>query len=239
MIKMCIVEDDGSTRNALKGFIRRYAEQNGQPSDVFAYGDATSFFAEYSKDTDIVLMDIELPDLNGLEAVRKLRLIDSRVIVIFVTNLAQYAVKGYEVNAFDFIVKPVSYYQFAMKLRRALEYLHTLRNREIWVTTRHGKRMVAASELRYVEAMKHVITYHTTAGEVVGSGTLKRVLDDLEGLPFALCNRCYLVNLSYITEIKGNTVVVGGRELQIAAPRRKAFLTSFNEYLSMGGETKL
>ena len=83
--------------------------------------------------------------------------------------------------------------------------------------------------------MKHVVIYHLEHETVTASGTLKSVVENLEGLPFALCNRCYLVNFKYVTEINGNTVVVGGDELQIAAPRRHEFLNAFNEYLGAGG----
>lgn len=237
MFNMCIVEDDENALNTLKGFIERYSQSNEITSQVTAFNRAEDFLKNCPSSTDIVFMDIELPDINGMEAVRRLREFNKRVIVIFVTNLAQYAVNGYEVNAFDFIVKPVTYYQFAMKLRRALECLQKLSNRRIWVATRSGKKFVSANSIMYVEVMKHIITYHTTEGSVLGSGTLKSVFSTLEGLPFALCNRCYLVNLAYVTEVNGNNVVVGDTALQISEPRKKSFLQSFNEYISSGGVT--
>lgn len=237
MIQMCIVEDDKATAATLKKYVERYSELNEVECATSVYYNTADFLRNYPAETDIVFMDIELPDGNGMETVKKLRETNKSVLVIFVTNLAQYAVKGYEVNAFDFIVKPVSYYQFAMKLRRAFECLQKLRNRVIWVVTRHGKKFVNANTIIYVEVMKHMITYHTTEGDVVGTGTLKSVSAVLEGLPFALCNRCYLINLSFVTEINGSTVTVGGTDLQVSEPRRKAFLQSFNDYLSSGGVT--
>lgn len=235
MIQICIVEDDENTVRVLKSYIERYAELNEIECLVSDFGCAGDFLKGYDAGTDIVLMDIELPDGNGMEAVKKLRETNSTVMVIFVTNLAQFAIKGYEVNAFDFIIKPVSYYQFSMKLRRAFGCLQALRNRKIWVATRQGKRLVSTNSLIYVEVMKHVITYHTTEGDIVGSGTLKSISSTLEGLPFVLCNRCYLVNLSFVTEVHGSSVTAGGVNLQISEPRKKAFLQSFNDFLGSGG----
>ncbi len=101
--------------------------------------------------------------------------------------------------------------------------------------SRTGKKMISADTLRYVEVMHHMLVFHTTAEEVRGTGTMKKICELLEGLPFALCNQCYLVNLAYVSGINGNTVLVGEDELQISAPKRKNFLCALNNYLGAGG----
>ena len=70
---------------------------------------------------------------------------------------------------------------------------------------------------------------------VRGTGTMKKICELLEGLPFALCNQCYLVNLAYVSGIDGNVVCVGDERLQISAPKRKKFLCALNNYLGAGG----
>lgn len=235
MLKISIVEDDDATAQTIEFITQKYFEQSGMDIKISRFVDALSFLDHYDLKTDVVMMDIELPGMNGMEAVKQLRKKDTDVAVIFVTNLAQYAVKGYEVNAFDFIVKPVSYGSFAMKLRRLCQFLATKRKCEICVSTRHSKVLLKASEIKYVEIMRHVVTYHTIRGVFVGSGTLKSVMALLEGLPFVLCNRCYLVNLQFVTQIIGREVYVGGDSLLISAPRSKEFITAFNQYLGTGG----
>lgn len=238
MLRISIVEDDEQTAKTIGRFIQKYFAQSGTEVKVEHFADAVRFLDRYDGVTDVVFMDIELPGMNGMEAVKRLRERDAEVAVIFVTNLAQYAVSGYEVNAFDFIVKPVSYGSFAMKLRRLCQYLATKRKCEICVSTRHGKILLKAYEIKYVEIMRHVVTYHAERGVFVGSGTLKNVMAALEGLPFALCNRCYLVNLQYVTQIVGREVCVGGDRLLISAPRSKEFMGAFNRYLGTGGRVK-
>ena len=176
---------------------------------------------KYPENCHLVFMDIELPGMDGMTAVRKLRKIDERVCVIFVTNLAQYAVNGYEVNAFDFIVKPLSYYDFYMKFKRVMDSFALKTPKSLWVVARNGKRMITADKLMYVEVMKHEITYNMANGEkIVCSGTLKKVHEELAGLPFVLCNRCYLVNLSYVKEVRDENVYVGDDVLQISLAKK-------------------
>lgn len=78
------------------------------------------FIEQYRPDYDLIFLDIQMPGLNGMEAATALRKKDSSVLLVFVTNMAQYAVRGYDVNAAGFILKPVSYYDFLMRMRKCI-----------------------------------------------------------------------------------------------------------------------
>lgn len=239
MVKIAIVEDENAASDQIVSYCGRYAKENAREISVMQYQSTEQLFAGEYTAYDMILMDIELPGLDGFSAVKKLRAANNDVAVIFVTNLAQYAVKGYEVGAFDFIVKPVSYYNFALKMNRVLSYLDTLVKKKLIISTRDGKKIVPVDELRYVEVMKHVVVFHLGNSQIVASGTLKKVREELEGLPFAFCDACYLVNMSYVTEIKGNQVLVDGNKLQISSPKRREFTMELTAYLALGGGRKL
>ena len=81
------------------------------------------FLEAYRPDFDLVFLDIELPLLNGIETARRLRELDSVVALVFITNMEQYAVNGYEVDALDFVVKPINYYRFSSMMRKALRII--------------------------------------------------------------------------------------------------------------------
>ena len=100
-VRIAIVEDDKSASDALLGYIEEYGVSEHETFEVGRYYTATSFIDAFKGNYDIVFMDIELPDGNGMEVVRTMRERGCASLVIFVTNLAQYAVKGYEVRAFD------------------------------------------------------------------------------------------------------------------------------------------
>ena len=236
MIKIAIVEDDKNASDRLVLYLERFSTETGYTFAIDKYFDAKSFLDAHI-DVDIVFMDIELPDGNGMDIVRTLRTVNKTVLVIFVTNLAQYAVKGYEVRAFDFVVKPIAYHNFALKIQSALDSIKTNKSVDIWITNKDGRVKLNSTDITYVEVMKHYVTYHTLTDSYVALGSISEVASALRNAPFAFCNRCYLVNLKYVTQIKQMFVVVGGETLQISRQKRVAFLKELNDYLaeSSGG----
>ncbi len=234
-IRVAIVEDEQEAAKKLISFFNKYAYENSVLFETECYSDGESFIDSYAG-FDIVLMDIELTGMNGLDTVRKLRALDDNIMVIFVTNMAQFAVQGYEVEAFDFMVKPFTYYSFSVRLSRALKRLKTRRSKDLWVSVTHyGKRRISSSDIKYIEVMGHKITYHTVNGNFESFGSMQKVQEDLKGLPFELCNRCYLVNLRYVTGISGFALSVDGDELQISHLKRNEFLKKLNMYMSGEG----
>ena len=234
MIKICIVEDDVAEMERLEKCLFRYTETHGHEIVVSKYTNAEDFLQNYSMDCEVIFMDIELPGINGIEAMKRIREIDKKVVVVFVTHLIQCAVEGYQVQAFDFVVKPVNYYEFALKLKNLFEYLKNFRKILIMTSSHQGKRVINVSDLKYVEVIKHDIIYHTSDENIVCSGTLKQVCEELKDVSFALCNQCYLVNLRYVKGITGNTLYLGDEELQISAPKRKSFINALTKYIANG-----
>lgn len=235
MIKAVIVEDDDSVVARLKNYLSSWAEKHNEHIVVTRYADAESFLSKYTTDNDVVFLDIELKEMDGMTAAYRLREVDKNVLLVFVTNLAQYAVEGYSVDAFDFVVKPVSYANFEMKLNRLYDNLQSRRGGEIVISQRTGKRVLSVNDIKYVEVERHVLLFHMHLEVQQCSGTLKSVTEQLADYPFALCNQCYLVNLNYVDAIDGNYVEVDGDKLLISKPRKKEFLQAVAKFLGRGG----
>lgn len=233
-IKVIIVEDDKDAAAVLEEYLARYGEAKGVNFDVRKYNNVSLFLANYNNSTDLIFMDIELPDGDGMNAIAKLRERDGEVAVIFVTNMSQYAVKGYEVRALDFIVKPVSYGNFSVKLAGAISVIRSRVGKDIWISNKEGKTCIRSTRIKYIEVNKHVLVYHTLDGDYTQSGVLSNVQSELEGEPFSLCNRCYLVNLRYVTAVKQFDVFLGEQKLQISRPKRVTFMRDLNNYLAKG-----
>lgn len=231
MLTVAVVEDDRAEARNLSDYIKKYAESCGLQSRVTVYGDAESFLVNYRSGMDIVFMDIELPDLDGMSAAKKLRERDSVVLIVFVTNMAQYAVRGYAVRAFDFLVKPVSYYGFATMMDRARSAMKSGKAPEITVRTADGLRRVELNEVEYIEVLGHKLIYHTEKGTIAAWGSLNDMEKKLSRYDFVRGSNCYLISLGHVTAIDGGNVTVGGAMLPLSRTRRSDFMRALNEYL--------
>lgn len=236
MINIAIIEDEKDESDKLASYVRAFSEENDVDFNVKQYANPITFLTNYSGNFDIVFMDIELPDMDGMTAAHKLRAADSDVDIIFVTNMARYAVKGYEVEALDFIVKPVTYLGFGLKLKRALSRRCRRDGTKIVVKTTEGQECVSSSELMYVEILNHNLIYHTVRGNIRSYDQLKRIEDPLLLHGFIRISRCYLVNLRFVRSVRGCDVRVGDDTLQISRQRRSEFMRALADYLGGGAE---
>lgn len=230
-MKLAIVDDERGATDLLEKFIGRFGEENQKRMQVNIFHNPNDFLSGYSKDYDIVLMDVEMPGLNGIETAKELRRMDSRVVIMFITNMAQYALSGYEVEAVDYVLKPVSYADFSLKLKKALRYAHRNEDRKILLTTPERMIHVLVSDIYYIEVFRHYLEFHVTSGNYKVRGVMKEIEEELKDCHFSRCNHSYLVNLKYVEEIAGNTVRVAGETLPVSRNRRNEFLAAFTIYI--------
>lgn len=231
MIKVAIVDDEKNAGDLLEAYIERYNLSAKEPSGFVTsrFNDGLSFLGSVKSGFDIVFMDIDMPDFDGMKTAEKLRENDSSVVIIFVTNMMQFAVKGYEVGALDFLVKPVSYENFAIKLRRAVEQTKVSGADRIILSSDGVMRALRRRDIKYAEIRSHDIIYHTSDGDIRTYGSLKKA-EQLLGAGFARCNSCYIVNLAFVDSVKGFSVVVDGKELSISHLKKKEFMKTLADY---------
>lgn len=231
--RVAVVEDEAVYLSALKDMLALYEKEKDVKFNITAYRDVETFFVEFKDCYDIIFMDIELPGMNGMEGARRLRTMDPVVVLIFITNMAQFAVQGYEVNALDYILKPVTYKNFSVKLDRALTCVHNDDDKQLVVNGKSGIFRMNTSDIVFIEVQGHHLYFHLTGGrEVDVCGSLSKLSEELKEHGFALCNSCFLVNMKYVDVINSQSVVMTDEtELQISKRRRKEFLDKFSDFI--------
>lgn len=159
-----------------------------------------------------------------MAAAQQIRAIDERVQIMFITHAARYAVRSYEVQAADYILKPLSYPIFSLKMQKLIRTLGRHNGKQLLLQGPKVIRRITSEDVYYIEVEHNSLVYHTRQGIFTCRGTLRNLEETLRDVHFVRCNSCYLVNLVWFEEIRGDIVVVHGEELKVSRNRRKEFL---------------
>lgn len=232
MVNIAILEDDAGDEASLEQSLQRYAQEQRELFSIRSFSDPAVFLQNSPSAFDLIFLDIDLPTMTGMELARQIRRRDSLVTLIFVTNLEKYAVSGYSVGAFDFVVKPINYYRFASMLRRALRSIAARQPREVVIQTSGGITRLNVTQLYYVEIRDHLLIYHTVGENLTAWGKMSDVEAQLAPYDFARCSTSHLVNLRFVDSVEGSDVLVAGTRLPISQRRRKAFYSAVTSYFS-------
>ena len=236
MIRIAIAEDQETERDRLLRYLKRYQQENSCQFEIEVYENGADIVSAYRPGIDLLLLDIEMPVLDGMRTARILREKDRNVVIVFVTNLAQYAVQGYEVEAMDFIVKPLEWNVFSFRMNRILNRLNRRRSEAAYTLTvkaEGGMQRIEIPDLLYVEVSRHQLTYHTLSGEYSERSTMREAEKLLLDHGFCRCNQCYLVNLRYVTAVDDEMVSVGSERLRISRSKKKDLIKALSEYVAV------
>ena len=231
MTNIAIIEDETEHADRLGEYLQRYSAEYREPLSVKVFDNAVAFLEKYAANYDIIFMDVKMPYMNGINAAHKLREMDKDVLLFFVTSMQQYAIRGYEVDAMDYIVKPIGYFEFALKFAKAMDRLASQdKVANVVVSVETGYKKLRQADIKYVEVKNHHCVFHTADGEFRQYQSLKCVENKLDDARFVKCNNYCLVNLSYVDDIDGSSVTVSGNKLEMSRPRKKEFVKRFAEY---------
>ena len=231
MLEIAIVEDRDDCVQNLENHIARLQKEKGMECHSTVFKNGLFFIENYKPIYDVVFMDIEMPLMNGMEAAGHLRKVDPYVPLVFITDLKQYALKGYEVEAMDFLVKPVSYISFSTMMERVCRR-STKKEEQLTLSTAQGTFNVNINDIYYIEMLNHYVYYHTVTDEISFFGSLS---DEEKRLPsdrFVRCNSGFIVNLAQVKKVQDNDVYVGDTHLPISRNKKVAFMQSLLKFMS-------
>lgn len=232
MVRIAVVEDEEIYRREFLEYLRRYERESGQHFHIAVFTDGDEIAAAYKGEYDLILMDIAMRFTDGMTAAEQIRRMDGEVVIIFITNMPQYVMKGYAVDALDYVLKPVNYYAFSQRIDRALSRMSNRRQRYISVPVKGGVQKLNVSQLLYVEVRDHDLIYHTRAESILSRGTLAEAEEKLGKTRFFRCNKCYLVNLEYVDGVQSNDVLLAGERIAVSRAKKKDLLDALNNFIN-------
>lgn len=231
MIRIALVDDEVEQLEQFHQYLAQYEEERQVEVEAVDFPDGDEFLEHYQTPFDIVLMDVQMRFLDGMTTAERLREMDPAIIIIFITNMPQYAIRGYAVDALDYVLKPMSYFAFAQRMDRAVQRLGKRERHYITLQVRGGVQKLDVMQIHYVESQKHDLLFHTSGGVYTTRGTMKSAEDLLADYPFYRCNKCYLVNLEHVDSIHENEAMVEGTPLVVSRGRRSDFMTALAAYV--------
>lgn len=240
MIKIAFVEDSIEEVKQFKEYCEEFSKEFNEIISLSDFSNGLNFLSNYHNDFDFVFMDIDMPILNGLQASKSLREIDKDVNIVFYTNLAKYAIKGYEVNALDFLVKPVSYSTFKAKLNKWFSINKTNKQKNNFILNLIGGTTIkiTLSDIYYIESIKHNLVYHTKKETYTTRETIRDLEKKISIYGFSRSINGILINLNYVSKIEKDTIYIekgnGTIALPLARTRKKEFMKDFMLHLKKG-----
>lgn len=231
MLRVAVAEDNPKDRERLLSFLKKYGEEKDVQIEVAEYTDGSELLDQYRPCYDVIFLDVEMPQMDGMKAAEKIRETDEEVILIFIANMAKYAIRGYEVQALDYVLKPVKYEAFTVKMDKVKRLAEKKKDKSISIKTGTATHRLLLSHIQYVEVVQHLLIFHTEDGDFSTRGVLKDVEAVLEENGFYKCNKCYLVNLRHVRSVHDGMVLVGNDQLQVSRARKKAFAEAVADYI--------
>lgn len=230
MIKIAIVEDEHAYAMQLQEYLHQYEAENGEVFEISLFSDGDEIVHKYKPVFDIILMDVEMKFMDGMSAAEEIRKVDTEVVIMFITNMPQYAIRGYAVDALDYVLKPVSYFAFSQRLNRAISRMKKRGSKTLSISIKGGTVRLDVANITYIESQGHTLIFHTLSGDYETSGTMKDMEKELEEVNFYRGNKGYLINLAHVEGIKDGCAVVRGEQLLLSRARKKEFMETLTRY---------
>lgn len=235
MLLVSIIDPSKEDVTHLSALIERYFRRNGTAYVQRVYQSGMEFVRS-AENSDIVFLETDLEKLDGLETARIIRKLGNEAQLIFIARGAEMAIHGYSVDALDYLLKPVEPAAVERALDKAVRRLSSRSCAYLALKLPNGTASISTNDITYVEVFDHNLVYHTTGGDYTVRGRLGDVYEQLDHDYFLACNRSFIVNLRYVTEICTDHVILNGTKISVSKSHRKEIQSRFSAFMDKRAE---
>ncbi len=228
-LNIAVMSERNDDVQILKGFLDKYFLPRNVSYNLMVFPDVALFLDSYGTMYDIIFVEADVRDMGGLETARRIREIDDNIVIIFLGGL-EGDIHGYEVSALDVLILGITYEEFVPVMDRAMEQVRKVDGCKILVGTRDKMKVLNVNDIVYVEVFTHDVVYHLENAAYRSRNSLKNISGMLAKHHFVYAHRCYLVNLRYVKEVSGNTVICGKESIKIGGMYKKGLLDAVKAY---------
>ena len=235
MLLVSIIDPSKEDVTHLSALIERYFRRSGTAYVQRVYQSGMEFVRS-AENSDIVFLETNLEKLDGLETARIIRKLGNEAQLIFIARGAEMAIHGYSVDALDYLLKPVEPAAVERALDKAVHRLSSRSCAYLALKLPNGTASISTNDITYVEVFDHNLVYHTTGGDYTVRGRLGDVYEQLDHDYFLACNRSFIVNLRYVTEICTDHVILNGTKISVSKSHRKEIQSRFSAFMDKRAE---
>lgn len=235
-IKLAVCDDSMPVCLQICDYLKRMECEYDLTFEVQTFSSATQLLANMSGDTQILLLDIAMDRMTGMEAARVLREKGADLCIIFITSMVQYALEGYGVRAFGFLKKPLQYAVFAREICDALDSVEKKGGR--CITLRAGTCMdvLKTKDILYAEIWGRELKILTTEGSRFYNITMRELESLLPAGQFFRCHKSYLVNFLHVLNVDAADILLSNHQrIPISKHRKREFMQDFISYIGVHG----
>ena len=235
MWKIIICDDEQDMRDAVRANLARFSEETGEQFSIAEYDSGEALLFNLTEETDIIFLDIRMGGITGMDAAKKLREKNSKVCIVFITTMTQYAIEGYSVHAFGFLKKPVTYAQMRLQMTDILRHLAPLKAETISIRSAGEIRSISLQDLVFLEVLDHDLKIVCTKESIVCRATMNEMEKQLKGKGFFRIHKGYCINMAHVSRITAEGIRMStGDELPVSKHRRREFLEAYANFVGGG-----
>ncbi|MEG1132111.1 MAG: LytTR family DNA-binding domain-containing protein [Romboutsia sp.] len=221
MINIGICDDELHYRSNIKDILKEILSSYPINYNIYEFSSGEELLNNYPKDLDILIMDIQMKTINGMDTARKIREFDENLEIIFMTSFSEFMQDGYEVKAYRYILKPINERKISKNILPCINEIMKKRNNYLTINVKNYVDRIKIDSIIYIETDRPNILIYTHDNMYTTKMSISKIEKILSEYGFFRCHNSYIVNLKLVESMNGNTVVVDGKDIPISKYRVK------------------